>query len=31
MEVVDMIGKAKTSSQDRPLKEVKIISAKVIS
>jgi peptidylprolyl isomerase len=30
LDVVDMIGKVKTSSQDRPLKEVKIVSAKVI-
>jgi peptidylprolyl isomerase len=30
MDVLDMIGKVKTSSQDRPLKEVRIIGAKVI-
>ncbi|MHC1630954.1 MAG: peptidylprolyl isomerase [Methanotrichaceae archaeon] len=31
MDVMDAIGKAKTGSGDKPLKEVKIISAKVIS
>jgi peptidylprolyl isomerase len=31
MEVVDRIGKVRTSSQDRPLKAVKIVSARVIS
>lgn len=31
MDVVDKIGKAKTDSRDRPLKEVKIVSAKVIA
>jgi peptidylprolyl isomerase len=30
MDVVERIGKVKTNSQDRPLKEVKIVSAKVI-
>jgi peptidylprolyl isomerase len=30
LDVVDRIGKVKTSSQDRPLKDVKIVSAKVI-
>lgn len=30
MDVVDSIGKVKTKPQDRPLKEVKIVSAKVI-
>ncbi len=31
MDVVDKIGKVKTNAMDRPLKEVKIISAKVVS
>jgi len=31
MDVVDAIGKVKTNSADRPLKEVKILSAKVIA
>lgn len=31
MDVVDRIGKARTNSQDRPLKEIKIVSAKVLS
>jgi hypothetical protein len=31
MDVVDKMGKVKTGSMDRPVKEVKILSAKVIS
>jgi peptidylprolyl isomerase len=31
MDVVDKIGKVKTSAQDRPLTVVKIVSAKVVS
>jgi peptidylprolyl isomerase len=31
MDVVDKIGKAKTNAMDRPLKEVKILSAKIIA
>ncbi len=31
MEVVDRIGKARTNAQDRPLKEIKIISATVLA
>jgi peptidylprolyl isomerase len=31
MDVVDTIGKVKTNAMDRPLKEVKILSAKVIA
>jgi peptidylprolyl isomerase len=31
MDVVDAIGKVKTNSMDRPLKEVKILSAKIIA
>jgi peptidylprolyl isomerase len=31
MDIVDSIGKVKTNSQDRPIKEVKIVSARVIS
>jgi peptidylprolyl isomerase len=31
MDVVDKIGKVKTNPMDRPLKEVKILSAKVVS
>ena len=31
MDVLDKIGKVKTGAMDRPLKEVKILSAKVIS
>ncbi|HII06415.1 MAG TPA: peptidylprolyl isomerase, partial [Methanotrichaceae archaeon] len=31
MDVVDKIGKAKTGSMDKPLKEVVIVKAKVIS
>ncbi len=31
MDVVDKIGKVKTNAMDRPLKEVKILSAKIIA
>ncbi|NMC10283.1 MAG: peptidylprolyl isomerase [Methanothrix sp.] len=31
MDVVDAIGKVKTNSMDRPLKEVKILSAKIVA
>jgi peptidylprolyl isomerase len=31
MDVVDKIGKAKTDRMDRPLKEVKIVTAKLVS
>ena len=31
MDVVDKIGKVKTGAMDRPAKEVKILSAKVIA
>ncbi len=31
MDVVDKIGKAKTNAMDRPLKEIKILSAKIIT
>ena len=31
MDVVDKIGKARTNAHDRPMKELKIISAKILS
>jgi hypothetical protein len=31
MDVVDAIGKVKTDANDRPLKEVKIIRARIIT
>jgi peptidylprolyl isomerase len=31
MDVVDRIGKARTNTQDRPLKEIKILSAKALA
>jgi len=31
MDVVDKMGKVKTGAMDRPVKEVKILSAKVIA
>jgi peptidylprolyl isomerase len=31
MDVVDMMGKVKTGAMDRPVKEVKILSAKVVA
>jgi peptidylprolyl isomerase len=31
MDVVDKIGKARTNAQDRPLKEIKIVSAKILA
>ncbi len=30
MEIVDLIGKVRTNSMDRPLKEIKILSAKIV-
>jgi peptidylprolyl isomerase len=31
MDVVDKIGKARTNAQDRPLKEIKIVNAKILA